>query len=211
MNDDETNDGFAEIGDGFNQEIHRDDVDMEVVEALERYMAAEYPGKKMVFEGDVPDDKRPKDTMWQMKKEMLHYKQSLSTNYGYCFDCGKEMEGFPKASQYDNEESWNADVEPFVTEKQGEGWNVAVAPNLRVMCFECPECTAENNANRIKLDNGDTVNAINVNDAVLGWNWVEAYIKEMGGDVSDELSEEITEFYDELRSADRKLRGEQEG
>lgn len=210
MSDDETKDGFASIGDGFEKEIHRDDVDMEVAEALERYMATEFPGKKMVFEGDVPEDKRPQDSLWQMKKEMLHYKQTLSTNYGYCFDCGEEMKGFPKASEYDSEDGWNESVEPFVAEKQKEGWNVAVAPNHRVMCFECPKCVEKHDKHRIHLDNGDTVNAININDAVMGWNWVEAYIKELGGDVTEETQADIEEFFEELRKADRRVRDEED-
>ena len=103
--------------------IHRDDVDMEVIEKLQEML----PGAKIVFAGDIPEGQVPEGM--QEAIEALNARFAKSLCEGLCVDCGKKMPGFPP----EDWDSW----------KLPDGWCRFTGLDGKPHSFQCPECDAE--------------------------------------------------------------------
>lgn len=103
---------------------HRDDASDELLKTLEEL----FPGFKIVFAGDLPEDQASdiKEILENLKD--MH-RQSLVN--GECLDCGKKMPGWPEV-------------------KLAEGWNYFTELNEKEpTAFICPECDAAEEDDRI--------------------------------------------------------------
>lgn len=101
--------------------IHRDDLDMEVVEGVTAKLQEMFPGMKVVFAGDEPDI--PEDVKRAALEIEAHMHKTLME--GQCTDCGKQMPNFPPDSD---------DWEP------AEGWCCFSGPDGEIAAWQCPEC-----------------------------------------------------------------------
>lgn len=112
--------------------IHRDDFDMEVVEACLDEISTAHPHLKIGFIGDCyAEDTLPKAIARQLRELQEAFDGSLCT--GTCLDCGASMEGFSVEALQD--ESWESP----------EGWLLwRDASDNTPSFWQCPNCSEEN-------------------------------------------------------------------
>ena len=104
--------------------IHRDDMDFEDAEALQAHFEEMFPGSKVVFLGDIPED-RLTDEDREFAKRIEE--QAISSNEnGTCILCGAEI------GHYDpTNENWNPP----------DGWILLSAiGDSDGTCWKCPAC-----------------------------------------------------------------------
>lgn len=89
-----------------SRDIHRDDLDMDLVNAIEEAFGEMFPGKKLVFAGDLPEGELP-DEMKNFEKKLIdHYNDA--TCQGKCGDCGKQMKNWPPVGDnWDIDDNWS--------------------------------------------------------------------------------------------------------
>ena len=84
---------------------HRDDVDLEDMEKLEELFADLYPGMKVVFAGDMPEDEVPQCVIDSATRIEAHHLRSV--RLGRCVDCDAQMPGFaPEDDDWWLPEGW---------------------------------------------------------------------------------------------------------
>jgi len=188
-------------------EIHRDDLDLDVVEQLERYMEERYPGSKLIFSGDIPEDERDEEHVqkYAMQAEMIDAKMALSRNFGYCNDCGLKMDGFPKVTLYpDDPKKWNDDCEQYMTQKFSEGWGYTTSYKTgQLLCFICPECHMHDKKVRLEIGGNanESMRPMHIDEALGGWDWqsameeAEKEMREVGGFFDDDEDEDEGESF----------------
>lgn len=108
--------------------IHRDDIDMDVMQALEKAMKKDHGEHfKVVCLGDT--DEIPPEVMEQLAG--LKKKMDEILAKGLCWDCGKQMPNWPPPD--DENEEWD----------QAEGWatlNSMEGGEEQITGWICPEC-----------------------------------------------------------------------
>lgn len=106
-----------------NSAPHRDDLPFELVEAMEKKLAEEHPGQKLMFAGDHPDAVPDEllDAVAMFQSQVYERLQR-----GVCCQCGQKMDNFI----WPPSENW---VPPM-------GWRVLVDPQRHPLAFVCPAC-----------------------------------------------------------------------
>jgi hypothetical protein len=102
---------------------HRDDVPMDVAEALVAKMKAEHPGCKVVFAGDLPADQVPPEIREATAR--MGRAQAKSVLHGACLMCGARM-----ADYRIEDDDWNPPT----------GWGLIYGLNDEPLAWECPAC-----------------------------------------------------------------------
>ncbi len=105
--------------------IHRDDMDFEEAEELQQHFEEMFPGSKIVFMGDIPEDQLTDEDREIMKQ--IDDEAQASYENGTCIVCATEMENYDPTSK-----EW----------KSPEGWDLlhAIGDDDRV-CWRCPACS----------------------------------------------------------------------
>ncbi len=106
---------------------HRDDLPYEVVEEIEAKFAEMFPGMKVVFAGDQPEESIPEAVRERIAE--LESKMSRSLATGTCCDCGKKMPGPMPVIGVGAGQRWEAP----------EGWSMLLTGEKPV-AFTCDEC-----------------------------------------------------------------------
>jgi hypothetical protein len=103
-----------------SEPLHRDDVDLETVQHLEELFAKLYPGHKIVFAGDHPDDENNQ----AIAEINAAFERSLVT--GTCVDCGAQMPDY-----HPEQEHW----------QPATGWrNFRNIKTGEIEAWQCPAC-----------------------------------------------------------------------
>jgi roadblock/LC7 domain-containing protein len=105
--------------------VHRDDIPMEAMEEIEKFIQDKFPGMKVICAGDTPGE-LPEELREQMQEIEAAFAHSML--HGLCIDCGAKMEGYEQITEKDD---WapTAGWRYFTNVATGEpqGW-------------QCPEC-----------------------------------------------------------------------
>lgn len=113
--------------------VHRDDVDMDLVEDIMEHFAETHPGFKVVFAGDTPEGELPEGLLESSSQLQEMFEQSLED--GLCIDCGAVM---PNYDSIDSDENW----------KPAEGWRYFTDITTKeITSWQCPECDAKEQEN----------------------------------------------------------------
>lgn len=106
--------------------IHRDDIDASDMAEIEKLLAEQYPGMKIVCAGDAPGELPPDVAAMMQQVERAHM-ESLAN--GTCIDCGAKM------PDYDIERGdWNPP----------EGWAWFYEHGTKnIAAWQCPACDAK--------------------------------------------------------------------
>ncbi len=112
--------------------MHRDDLPMDVAEAVEQAKQM-FPGFEVRFAGDEPPESLPP----QIKEWQEHMRQSLVE--GRCVDCGVQMENWADLEK----EDW----------QPPNGWcSFHEGPDDQIAGWQCPACDAREEKEAKDLD-----------------------------------------------------------
>jgi len=106
---------------------HRDDMPYEVVEAMERVLAEQFPGMKLTFAGDVPGGPPP-EILAKIARVEARLQRLLRE--GRCIECGVQM---PDPPSKDMSEDW----------RPADGWCWFTNEEDQVAAWQCPQCDAD--------------------------------------------------------------------
>ncbi len=112
--------------------IHRDDIDMDFMQAFEKAIKEEHGEEfKVICAGDAPAGTVPPELMEQLAG--LKKKMGEAFAKGLCWDCGKQMPDWPPPEDDEAFEKWD----------MTKGWSTLNSMKEEITGFVCPECTAE--------------------------------------------------------------------
>jgi hypothetical protein len=134
MSDDKTPAEDAQPTEPVKKMIHRDDVPLELVSEIERQMAEKFPGKKIVFVGDVPENELPQGIKEAMEALDEHWKHCFV--HGLCVDCAAKLPGIwppPEEGDWDLPDGWKVMYEGLGEENGGE-------EDAEPVGLICPRC-----------------------------------------------------------------------
>jgi hypothetical protein len=110
--------------------IHRDDIPLEAMEKIERFVQEQFPGMKVKCAGDHPGE-LPEELKEQIELIEKAFKHSMM--HGLCIDCGAQMPGYDSIATDDN---W----EPV------EGWRYfKLVSTGEPQGWQCPGCDQKEN------------------------------------------------------------------
>lgn len=110
---------------------HRDDVDIDMMEAIEAAVQEQFPGYKIRFTGDVPEDQLPPEVAHRMRKLQAAFSESLAE--GCCWKCRKSIPGYEKWV----ERCDDGTDEPLPLP---EGFGLIKQINGHPLAWECDDC-----------------------------------------------------------------------
>lgn len=118
-----------------SEPLHRDDMDPEMLQALEQQFQELYPGYKVVFSGDAPMDSEAARKDAEVR-ELIDRKSHESLARGTCFDCGAQMPDYtPEQEDWQPAQGWRH----FNDFKTGE-----------ITAWQCPACDAQDEDGQVR-------------------------------------------------------------
>lgn len=102
--------------------LHRDDMSDEEIELFEQMAREISPDAKLIFMGDVPRDRIPREVMEAYEEEKRDMEESVSC--GICADCGEEIPGYERSANFD----------------APDGWFAYFDHHQSLVCYRCEDC-----------------------------------------------------------------------
>lgn len=110
--------------------VHRDDIDMEAMQAIEKMLKEKYPGMAVVCAGDLSEGRITQDLQDKIESLQMAFAESMA--FGKCIDCGTVM---PNYDGLESDENW----------QPAKGWVWFENPDGSPQSWQCPECDAKEN------------------------------------------------------------------
>lgn len=119
---------------------HRDDMDPELLEVIEKMFAEMHPGMKVVFAGDLPG--APDSIPEELKQNLEAVRQKFEDDFvaGKCTDCGEQIPDWEARMNSDDDDYFLPEGWGLLTAGENASW---WANPPRLLCPPCNKLDEE--------------------------------------------------------------------